>query len=94
MTPATLSISIGGSYARCLPYLIEHPEVFPNTILFGVPFKEASDRSGGGIPLPLVRCMECIEEYGLDEDHIYQQSGSTTKIKQYIYEFNSGLLKG
>jgi hypothetical protein len=91
MNARTLSISIGGSYARCLPYLIEHPEAFPNTILFGVTWKEACERSGGKIPLPLTRSIECIEEFGLDEDCIYQESGNFLAIKEYIYNFNSGI---
>lgn len=90
MTPKTLAISMGGNYARCLPYLIENLEAFPDTILYGVTWKEACDISGG-IPLPLIRSMECIEKYGLGEEHIYQEGGSVNRMKEYIYAFNSGM---
>lgn len=91
MTLSNLCISFGGSYVTCFPLMVNHCDaIFPNTVLFGLELEEASRRSGGGIPYPLIACMQYINKYGMDEDLIYQESGEHKKVREFIYQFNSG----
>jgi len=92
MTAETIGICWGPSFAKTLPFLISHCDtIFPNTIVFGIPFAEAAKRSdpNGLIPAPIGACIAFLDKH-LDEELLWRQSGSVNRIKEIIYALNSG----
>ncbi|KAL6065438.1 Transcription factor BYE1 [Balamuthia mandrillaris] len=59
--------------------------------VFGIPFADAAQLSeDGSIPVPVRKCVEYINEKGLEEEGIYRKSGSFGRIKDYRRAFDNG----
>ncbi|KAL6044896.1 Pheromone response protein [Balamuthia mandrillaris] len=59
--------------------------------VFGIPFADAAQLSeDGSIPVPVRKCVEYINEKGLEEEGIYRKSGSFGRIKDYRKAFDNG----
>eukprot|EP00029_Vermamoeba_vermiformis_P007927 TRINITY_DN3570_c0_g1_i1.p1 TRINITY_DN3570_c0_g1~~TRINITY_DN3570_c0_g1_i1.p1 ORF type:complete len:378 (-),score=78.97 TRINITY_DN3570_c0_g1_i1:33-1166(-) len=93
MTIDNLGICFGPSFSSTIPFVCQvlSEGLFPETVIFGVPLEEAFRRSNG-LPLPLKVSMEFIEKIGIEQEDVYKESGSITKIKEFKFIFNSGAI--
>eukprot|EP01126_Amoeba_proteus_P039309 TRINITY_DN4139_c0_g1_i2.p1 TRINITY_DN4139_c0_g1~~TRINITY_DN4139_c0_g1_i2.p1 ORF type:complete len:390 (-),score=62.57 TRINITY_DN4139_c0_g1_i2:169-1338(-) len=95
MTIHTLSLSFGTQFARCFSNIVRnYAVVFPNTIVFGVPFSVALQRgTPSKDPAPLAVSIKFIEDSGFGRGErglLYANLDLSKRTKQYKYEFNSG----
>lgn len=89
MNVYTLSLSFGTQFARCFPNIVKNYatyvykitfspySIFPNTIVFGMPFSCALQRCAPSkVPAPLLVSMRFIEESGFGTRPLFSSSFS------------------
>ncbi len=61
----------------------------PNLPLFGLSLEFLLDRDGTAVPSVVYQCTQAVEQYGIDHEGIYRQSGSSSLIYKLKTLFDS-----